>query len=243
MGSLFSHWDDDPFFVDSYNSPFIYYFDLILLPISCLIVTIIFLQWVYELHCSKIKKTITKSTKKDTSEIGSKSGSSKTKNKSKPKVDLSLPTISKTQLTQQKQSMLQNSDQIPPSPKAIDESRQSSLNSANSTNSTTQKQKSTSPKPKSKSKSKRHQEIHPISKILTTTSIFCAMCYLYCTLAIVILSTHDRHPDCIWISLNFEIVYTQRYCLYIYYLFRAYLTFQKSSHKLSRQKMIILVSV
>eukprot|EP01083_Nonionella_stella_P239852 839075_1 len=84
MGSLFSHWDDDPFFVDSYNSPFIYYFDLILLPISCLIVTIIFLQWVYELHCSKIKKTITKSTKKDTSEIGSKSGSSKTKNKPKP---------------------------------------------------------------------------------------------------------------------------------------------------------------
>ena len=83
---------------------------------------------------------------------------------------------------------------------------------------------------------------HKLSKILTTTSIFCAMVYLWCTLAIVVLSTNQKHPDCIWISLNFEIVYTQRLCLYLYYLFRAYLTFQKSAHKIPKKKMIILVS-
>eukprot|EP01084_Bolivina_argentea_P065239 118927_1 len=84
--------------------------------------------------------------------------------------------------------------------------------------------------------------IHLVSSILTTLSIMAAMMFLWLLTIFLILHSVYIYPQCIFYSLVFEIIFSQRLCLYFYYLFRVYLVFKESMYEIDKFKLLIIVA-
>eukprot|EP01084_Bolivina_argentea_P300808 518776_1 len=268
---VFDHWDDDPFHLDLYKNRFVLFFDIITLSTASVIVTIIFSIWIYQLFFALTKKN--KKIKSNTPDLGrvmslesmGSFSSTDGSNKNKPKVDLSLPTLTVQKSTEPSKSnesktpeptpeamhIIQPSTQTPiPMETELSKSNLSKTNftsnhSKSNDNDTSRNSKSPRPhstKNSKKHKIKKHQAINPISKILTTVCITLALLFLYSLTLIVLFTIMNKYPDCIYISLCFELIYTQRLCLYLYYIFRAYDTFQGTVHKFKKQSILCIIA-
>lgn len=93
---------------------------------------------------------------------------------------------------------------------------------------------------------RKRADIHNIAKILSAFCIFFAIIFLCLLLMIVIFAVNGHQTKCIYISLCYEIVFIQRLCLYLYYLFRAYLTmkdsiFATNEHKLGCTSILVCI--
>lgn len=92
-------------------------------------------------------------------------------------------------------------------------------------------------------KVRKTADIHIIAKLLSTLCIIFAIIFLCSVLMIVVFAVNGHHAKCIYISFYYEIIFIQRLCVYLYYLFRVYLTTRDSAFAFSERKLICMSSL
>eukprot|EP01083_Nonionella_stella_P177664 625132_1 len=219
-------WNDHPFYLDQYDNKFILWFDIVTLAIACLIISIIFVVWLYQLF---IKKAPPRSDGGSEDSIQSSKDDTTKNGKKKPKIDMSIPTLTAANKA---------TNSVPETSKSGNDAKE--LSHSNEKHKS--QQQASASTGKESAVTNKHRAIHPVSKCLVTTSIACATVYLWCLTTFAVLCMVYHHPPCPYYSLIFEIIYVQRICLYFYYFHRLYLSFQGTVYAMNKRTLIILAT-